>query len=114
LIILIKLIYSIIFISFTILTFFNQSIDDNIECSKRIFIQIWDIWYSFLGLILILSLFIDRLKRQNLISLKIINTLQILLIITFIIFVIIGQIKKNNSNYILFKIYIFRSYSKLS
>jgi hypothetical protein len=94
LIILIKLIYAIIFISFTILAFFNQSIDDNnIECSKRTFIQIWDIWYSFLGLILILSLFIDRLKRQNLISLKIINTIQILLIITFIIFVILGKKK---------------------
>ncbi len=90
----IKLIYALIFLCFTISTCLNQSIDDNNECSKSIFIRIWDIWYSFLCLILILSLFIDHIKRQNIISLEIINALQISLIIIFIIFVVLGKITK--------------------
>jgi hypothetical protein len=94
LIILLKLIYAIIFVCFTISTYLNQSIDDNIQSSKTVYIRIFDIWFTFLSLILLLSLFVDRLKRQDFISLKITNSIQVLLIIAFIIFVILGKIRK--------------------
>lgn len=93
-IILLKLIYVIIFLCLTILFDLNQSFDDHIAYSKPIFIRICDLWFAFLGLILLFSLFLDRLKRHNLIPLEIINALQISLIITFIIFVVIGKIRK--------------------
>jgi hypothetical protein len=92
--VLIKLIYALIFLCFTISTCFNQSIDNNIKCSKTIFIRVWDIWYSFLCLILVSSLGFSRLKRQNIIPLQIINALQISLIISFIIFVVLSKITK--------------------
>ncbi|CAF4149445.1 unnamed protein product [Rotaria sp. Silwood2] len=94
-IILLKIIYSIIFICLTISTCLNQSVDEENNSLKSIFICLWDIWYSFLALILLLSLLIDHLKRQNIISLKWINVIHMLLVITFIIFVILGHIHAN-------------------
>ncbi|CAF1625624.1 unnamed protein product, partial [Rotaria sp. Silwood1] len=92
-IILIKIIYAIIFIYLTISTCLNQSVDEDDNGLKSIFIRILDIWYSFLSLILLLSLLIDRLKRQNIISYKSMNAIHMLLVITFIIFVVLGHIQ---------------------
>jgi len=91
-IIFMKITYATIFICFTISAYVNQSINDDIQWSKTVFIRIWDIWYSVVSLILVLSLFVDRLKQQNIISLKVITIMQLLLTVAFIILVILGKI----------------------
>ncbi len=92
-IILLKLIYAIIFVCLTISFYLNGSFDNQIEHPKTIFIRILDLWFAFLGLILLFSLFVDRLKRYTLIPFEIIDGIQISLIISFITFVVIGKIK---------------------
>ncbi|CAF1162378.1 unnamed protein product [Rotaria sordida] len=92
-IILIKIIYAIIFICLTISTCLDQYVNEENKDSKSIFIRIWNIWYSFLALILLLSLLIDHLKRQNIISLESINVIHMLLVSAFIIFIILGHIQ---------------------
>ncbi|CAF1140191.1 unnamed protein product [Adineta steineri] len=84
-IVFIKLIYITIFICFTIALCLNQAIHYSI--------RIEDIWFSFLSLILILSLFIDNLKQQNIFPLKLIYIIQLLLIISLISFIILGHIQ---------------------
>ncbi|CAF1228468.1 unnamed protein product [Adineta steineri] len=84
-IVFIKLMYITIFICFTIGLCLNQAIHYSI--------RIEDIWFSFLSLILILSLFIDNLKRQNIFPSKLIYIIQFILIISLISFIILGHIQ---------------------
>ncbi|CAF3407903.1 unnamed protein product [Rotaria socialis] len=92
-IILIKMIYAIIFICFTISSCLSQSVAIENKELKSIFTRIWDIWYSFLALMLLLSLLVDRLKTQNILSSNLINIIHIFIVVIFIIFVILGHIQ---------------------
>lgn len=109
--ILLKLIYSILFLSLTIYSSLNESCEENIQYSNNNFIEIFDHWYSFVTVILLLSLFLDRLKRENFCSVQLFKAIDIVLLITFLLLVVIGTLKDwMNSMTIQF---LLRSYWRL-
>lgn len=87
-IILLKLIYSLLFVCLTILTYLNESVHHS---NDQYSFPISKIWFSFIVLILLASLLCDRLNRENFLSLKIFEIIEYVLFIFLILLVIFGK-----------------------